>query len=301
MVSLFILTTATFALIHLTPGDPVRTAMGGVTAPPDLVEARRHTLGLDRPLREQYVDYLAGVAHGDFGESVLTGQPVSRLMSDRLPTTIRLVSVAFAVTVLVAYPLGLALAVATRDGRRRRLETGFTAVTGAFQTIPEFLLATGLIVLLAVELHLFPVSYEPGPKAYVLPVISLTLGAVAFLSRIIRVEALKVLGEDYIRTARSKRLPARMIYLRHALPNMLTASLTVSALFLSGLVAGTVLVENVFGWPGLGSALVDSVIARDYPVAQALILLLGTIVLTVNLVVDLALAALDPRSTIRES
>ena len=130
--------------------------------------------------------------------------------------------------------------------------------------------------------------------------LSLTLGSVAVLSRVIRVEGLHVLGEDYIRTARSKRLPARLVYVRHALPNMLTASLTISGLFLSGLVAGTVLVENVFAWPGIGSTVVSSVIARDYPVALALTLLLGTITLVVNLVVDVLLAVIDPRSVIRE-
>ena len=130
--------------------------------------------------------------------------------------------------------------------------------------------------------------------------LSLTLGSIAVLSRIIRLEALRVLGEDYIRTARSKRLPARIVYVRHALPNMLTASLTISGLFLAGLVAGTVLVENVFAWPGIGSTVVRSVIARDYPIALTLSLLLAAITLAVNLIVDILLAIIDPRSVIKE-
>ena len=121
------------------------------------------------------------------------------------------------------------------------------------------------------------------------------------LSRVIRLEGLRVLGEDYMRTARSKRLPSRVVYVRHALPNMLTASLTISGLFLAGLVAGTVLVENVFAWPGIGSTVVNSVIARDYPIALALSLLLGAMTLLINLVVDVLLAIVDPRSVIRES
>jgi peptide/nickel transport system permease protein len=202
--------------------------------------------------------------------------------------------------VVVAYPLGLGMAILTRDGRRRKAEATFVGLTGVVQAIPEFILATGFVALFAVTFRILPVAAESGPSSYVLPVLSLTLASVAVLARVIRLEGLRVLGEDYMRTARSKRLPAHLIYLRHALPNMLTASLTISGLFLAGLVAGTVLVENVFAWPGIGSTVVSSVISRDYPVALALTLLLGAITLVVNLVVDVLLALIDPRSMIRE-
>ena len=201
---------------------------------------------------------------------------------------------------MVAYPLGLGMAILTQNGRHRKTEVGFAGVTGFVQAIPDFVLATALVALFGVTFQLLPVATETGPSSYVLPVLSLTLGSVAVLSRVIRLEGLRVLGEDYIRTARSKRLPARIVYVRHALPNMLTASLTISGLFLAGLVAGTVLVENVFAWPGIGSTVVSSVIARDYPVALALSLLLGAITLIINLVVDVLLAIVDPRSVIRE-
>jgi peptide/nickel transport system permease protein len=296
-----LLATISFAMIHAIPGDPVRTALGGITAQPALVEARRHELGLDQPLARQYVEYLRGSVTGDFGSSIITNQPVSEIIADRLPSTLRLVALAFVFTVVVAYPLGLGMAILTQNGRRRKTEATFVGVTGFVQAIPDFVLATALVALFAVSLEVLPVATESGPSSYVLPVLSLTLGSVAVLSRVIRLEGLRVLGEDYIRTARGKRLPGRLVYVRHALPNMLTASLTISGLFLGGLVAGTVLVENVFAWPGIGSAVVTSVIARDYPIALALSLLLGAIALTVNLVVDVLLALVDRRSIIRES
>ena len=175
---------------------------------------------------------------------------------------------AFVFTILVAYPLGLGMAILTQNGRHRKTEVAFAGVTGFVQAIPDFVLATALVALFGVTWQILPVAESSGPSSYVLPVLALTLGSIAVLSRVIRLEALRVLGDDYIRTARSKRLPARgIVYLRHALPNMLTASLTISGLFLAGLVAGTVLVENVFAWPGIGSTVVRSVIARDYPIA----------------------------------
>jgi peptide/nickel transport system permease protein len=300
VASLFVLITIAFAMIHAIPGDPVRTALGGITAQPELVEARREELGLNQPIVEQYVDYVGDTLTFDFGNSIITSQPVSEIIADRLPSTLRLVGAAFVFTIVIAYPLGLGMAILTRDGRHRRTESAFVAVTGVVQAVPSFVLATGLVALFAVTLEVLPVANESGWSSYILPVLSLTLASIAVLSRVIRLEGMRVLGEDYVRTARSKRLPAHLVYFRHALPNMLTASLTISGLFLAGLVAGTVLVENVFAWPGIGTTVVTSVIARDYPIALALTLLLGVITLVVNLIVDVLLAIIDPRSTIRE-
>jgi len=205
------------------------------------------------------------------------------------------------VAVVVSVPLGAAMAVLTRGGRRKRGELAFTATSVVLGAIPEFLVAVGLVYVFSVQLGWVPVAGRSGPDSYLLPVVALALGPAAVLARIVRVEMLSVLGSDYIRTARAKRLPPRAIYLHHALPNALTATLTLGGLLLAGLVAGTVLVENVFAWPGLGSTIVQSIIARDYPVVQGIVLVYGVGVLLVNLVVDVALAVLDPRSTIRES
>lgn len=300
VVSLLVVITASFALLHLVPGDPVRAALG-LTAPADLVEARREALGLDRPLWEQYARYLHGVATGDLGSSTSSGLPVTQVIGERLPHTARLAAPAFLVVMLVAIPVGVAMAVRTHGGRRRGAELGFTALTGVFTVVPEFLLGVGLVVVFAVGLELLPVAGQSGPASYVLPVVSLAAGPAAALARIVRVEALRVLGTDYLRTARAKRLPPRLLYLRHALPNLLTAALTIGGLLLTTLIAGSVVVETVFAWPGLGATIVQSILAKDYPLVQGIVLVYGTAVLLVNLLVDVLLGVLDPRSTIRDS
>ncbi|MEU9986846.1 ABC transporter permease [Streptomyces sp. NPDC048045] len=299
-LSLVLVAVGAFAMIRLVPGDPVRAALGA-DAPPALVAARRHQLGLDRPLLVQFGHYVGDALHGDLGTSLVTGEPVAELVTTRLPATLCLAGLAFAAVVTAAVPLGLLAAVRTRDGRRPRAELVFTTTASALAGVPDFVLAAGLTSALAIGLPWFPVAGGTGPAAYVLPVTALALAPAAMLTRIVRVEALKVLSQDYLRTARAKRLPARVLYLRHALPNMLTASLAVAGNLLPALVAGTALVEKVFAWPGLGSAIAQSVVAQDYPVVQATVLVLGTAVLTANLLVDLALAVLDPRSTLRES
>lgn len=300
LVSLWVVISAAFAMIHLIPGDPVRAALGP-TAPAELVAARREAMGLNDPLWQQYLDYLRNLVTGEFGTSTLSGLPVAEVIGDRLPATGELALSAFLLAALVSIPVGLGMAVLTRGGRRRPAELAFTSTSAILAALPEFLVAVGLVYLFAVTLGWAPVASRSGPGSYVLPVLALALGPAAVLSRIVRVETLAVLQTDYIRTARAKRLPARLIYLRHALPNALTATITLGGLLLGGLVAGTVLVENVFAWPGLGSTIVASILAKDYPVVQGIVLVYGIGVLLANLIVDTALALLDPRSTIRES
>lgn len=300
LVSLWALLTAAFLMVHLVPGDPVRAALGAA-APNDVVETRRHALGLDDPLWLQYAHYLRGLGTGDLGTSMTSGLPVSQVIGDRLPATLQLAGLAFLVAVLLAVPLGLGMAVLTRGGRRPRVELGFTTTTVVVGAVPEFLVAVALVLVLSVRLGWLPVAGSDGPASLVLPVAALAIGPVAVLARIVRVEVLSVLEADFVRTARAKRLPARRIYLRHVLPNALTASITLGGLLLGALVAGTVLVENVFSWPGLGSTIVSSILSKDYPLVQAVVLVYGVAVLLVNLLVDVVLALLDPRSTIREA
>src|SRR6478609_1211070 len=299
LVSLWVLVTASFLMIHLVPGDPVRAALG-MTAPTDLVEAKRHSLGLDDPLLTQYVHYLGNLLHGDLGESIVSQLPVSQTISQRLPATASLALLAFVVAVAVAIPLGVAVAVATRRGRRRRTELAFSSTSVVLGAVPDFLVGVALVCVFAVSLGWFPVAGREGPSSYVLPVLALAIGPAAVLSRIVRVEMLAVLDTDYVRTARAKRLPATRIHLRHALPNAVTATLTLGGMLLASMVAGTVLVENVFAWPGLGSTIVQSIVTKDYPVVQGTVLVYGIGVLVINTLVDVALAVLDPRSTIGE-
>lgn len=299
LVSLWVLVTASFAMIHLIPGDPVRGALGP-TAPADLVEARRHSLGLDDPLLTQYAHYVKGVLTGDFGTSVSSQLPVSDVLSQRLPATLTLAVLGFVAAVVVAVPLGVLMGVLTRRGHGRRTELAFTTSSVVVATVPDFLIGVGLVYVFGVHLGWLPVAGNDTASAYVLPVISLAIGPAAILARIIRVEMVNVLEADFVRTARAKRLPSRTVYLGHVFPNALTAALTLCGLLLGGLVASTVLVENVFAWPGLGSTIVGSILNKDYPVVQAIVLVYGVGVLVTNTVVDVVLALLDPRSMIRE-
>jgi peptide/nickel transport system permease protein len=299
LVSLWVLVTLAFLMIHLVPGDPVRAALG-MNAPTELVEAKRQALGLDDPLLTQYVHYLGNLLHGDLGESITTQLPVSETIAQRLPATASLAVLAFVVAILVAVPLGVAVAVATRRGRRRRTELAFAGSSVVLGSIPDFLVGVALVAVFAVNLGWFPVAGRTDASSYVLPVLALALGSAAVLARIVRVEMLSVLEADYVRTARAKRLPALRINLRHALPNAVTATLTLGGMLLASMIAGTVLVENVFAWPGLGSTIVQSIVTKDYPVVQGTVLVYGFGVLFINTLVDVALAVLDPRSTIGE-
>ncbi|WP_307831226.1 ABC transporter permease [Nucisporomicrobium flavum] len=300
LLSLWVLVTAAFLMIHALPGDPVRAALGP-TAPLELVQQRRTAMGLDDPLWLQYAHYLGNLLSGDMGSSMTTGLPVSEIIGARMGATVELAVLAFAVAVIVSVPLGTLMAVLAGDGRRRAGDWMFTSTSVVLATIPEFLVAVCLVFVFGVQLGWAPVAGRSGPGSYVLPVLALALGPAFVLARLVRVEMLAVLQTDYIRTARAKRLPPRVVYLRHALPNAVTAGLTMGGLMLGALVAGTVLVENVFAWPGLGGTIVSSILAKDYPTVQGVVLVYGVGVLLVNLAVDVALALLDPRSAIRES
>jgi len=299
LLSLWVLVTASFLMIHLIPGDPVRAALGP-TAPATLVAARRESLGLDDPIWQQYVDYLRGLFTGDLGTSLISQLPVSDVISQGLPATLALAVLAFVTAVVIAVPVGVAMGVLTRRGRGRRTELTFTTSSVVLGIIPDFLVGVVLVYVFAVTLGWLPVAGNDSPDSYVLPVLALAIGPAAILSRIIRVEMITVLDADFVRTARAKRLPAHTLYLGHALPNALTASLTLGGLILSTLVASTVLVENVFAWPGVGSTIAQSILNKDYPVVQAIVLVSGVGVLLVNTSVDVGLAVLDPRSMIRE-
>lgn len=297
LASLVLLVVATFAMIHLLPGDPVRASLGP-TASAQLVAERRQQLGLDAPLPIQFLIYVKNLITGNLGVSFVSRQPVTEIIAQRFPFTALLAGVAFVVVIVFAIPLGMVMAAATREGRRPAAELTFTGVTGVIVTVPEFLLAVGLVFVFAVVLRLLPVAGFSGPASLILPVVALASGPVALLARIVRVETLRVLGEDYIRLARSKRLPARLLYMRHTLPNAMTAMLTILGLLLGSLIAGSVLVENVFAWPGVGTVTVQAVIEEDYPVVQGMALVFGGAVLVINLLVDVVLGLLDRRSTI---
>ncbi|MEU6415171.1 ABC transporter permease [Microbispora sp. NPDC046933] len=300
LVAMWVIITVAFLVLRMAGGDPVRAALGA-TADASVVQARREQLGLNDPLILQYFDYLAGLFRGDLGASIITGRSVTELVSYRLPATLELAGIAFVVVLLVAVPVGLAIAIITQGNGRRGAETVFTGVTGFIAAIPEYLLGVVLVIVFAITLHAFPVAGRTGPASYVLPVIALSVSAAASISRIARIEALNTLKDDYMRTARSKRLPAWMVYFRHALPNMLTATLTIGGTLLGTMIAGSVLVEQVFNWPGLGMAFVGAITTKDYGIVQGLALVYAAIILVVNLLVDLVLSLLDRRTSLLET
>lgn len=296
-VSFVIVLVASFFMVQLVPGDPVRAALGP-TAPVAAVEALRSQLGLDQPVWQQFMTYVSGLLHADLGTSVTSQRPVAQILGERLPTTLLLAGLSFAIAVLGAFPVGVVTAISARSGRHRLLDLGASGVLGLLIAIPSFLLAVLLVAVLSIGLGLLPPAGWGQPSHVVLPVLALTAGPTAYLARIVHIEMLRVLDEPYLTTARSKRLPGRLLHLRHALPNIVAAALTAGGVVLVGLVAGTVLVETVFTVPGIGSTIVSSITAKDYPLIQGVVLVYALLVLAANLLIDLALAVLDPRSAI---
>lgn len=300
LVSMFVLVSASFVLVHLIPGDPARASVGA-NAPAAVVEARRVELGLDRPLVVQYLDFWKGLFTGDLGQSISLRMPVKDVIVDRAPATLEIAFLAVALVLVTAIPLGLFFGAVTRGSRRHGVQVGFTGVTAVLAVIPEFLLGVILVYLFAVNTQLLPVAGRTDLSSYVLPVIALALGPMAGLTRIVRSETVNVLENDYVRTARAKRMSSRRLYGRHVLPNLLTSTLTISGLLLGGMIAGTVLVENIFAWPGLGGTIVNSIQGKDFPLVQAIVIFYGAVVLMINLAVDLVLIAIDPRTALDRS
>jgi ABC-type dipeptide/oligopeptide/nickel transport system permease component len=286
-----ILILALFLMAHVLGGDPVRAALGP-TAPPEIVEARRQALHLNDPLPVQFARYLRQLSRCDLGVSITSGDAVSTLLAPRIANTLTLALAALGV-VLLAVPAGAAVSILTGRGRRRWLSRVYGVGTAGFASAPEFLVAAALIFVFAVALRWVPVAGRSGWASYILPALALGLTPAAILARVAKVETDKVMAQPYITTALSKRLPLRHIYWRHVLPNTLVPILTILGTIASGLLGGAVLVENVFAWPGLGTELVAAIIVRDYPVIQAVGLLIGLGVLLVNTGVDVVVAMLD--------
>jgi peptide/nickel transport system permease protein len=295
VISLVAVLTLTFLMIQLIPGDPVRLALGP-DAPVSLVEERRVMLGLDKPFWEQYLSYWGKTLSGDYGVSLLTQQPVSLIVQSRIGNTAAIVVIALVGTMFFAVLGGLLFGIATHRGRRPWLRFGFNLGSGAASAIPDFLLAVGLVYVFAVSLKLLPVAGAQSAASFVLPTLAIALGSASTMMRVVRSATDVVLDQDYMLTARAKRLPWRRLYLRHALPNLLTAALTLGGLQLGAVVTGSIVVENVFAIPGLGTALVQALITRDYPVVQTTMLIFAGAVLVLNLVVDILLGIVDPRS-----
>lgn len=293
----FSLVVAVFLMVRLLPGDPARLVAGTHASPAQLA-AIRHQLGLDRSAISQFWSYMGDLTRLRLGTSFQTGETVNRVISERLPKTAELAGVSVALTLLLSIPLGLAAAALTRDGRNRAFGALFSGTTGLVASLPVFLIGSLLAFAFAVELDWLPIAGSDSLDSIVLPALSVSLLPIALLARIVRLEALSALGQDYVKTARSKRLPARTIYMRHILPNVVAGTLTIAGVMFAQLIGGVVIVENIFAWPGLGTVLVQAVSAHDYPVVQGVTLLLGFVLVVTNAFVDVVLALMDPRSLV---
>lgn len=279
-----------FLLIHLVPGDPVEVMLGESAQAADR-EALRQSLGLDQPLLTQFTTYLGNVLSFDLGTSLHSKRPILDILLERLPATLELALAALFVAVLVAFPLGMMAAVK----KDTAWDHSAMAVSLLGVSIPNFLMGPLLILVFAVWLGWFPVSGREGLASLVLPAITLGTAMASILSRMVRATLLEVLGEDYIRTARAKGLGPRAVIWRHALRNALLPVITLLGLQLGALLAGAVITEAVFSWPGIGQLVIEAIQRRDYPVVQACVLLISLSYVLVNTLTDVAYGWFDPR------
>lgn len=282
--------TLVFSLIHLIPGDPAQAMLGEAASPQDVAELRAR-LGLDRPLVEQYGNFIRGLVRGDLGTSLRTSLPVTTMIVERLPATFELAAAAMAFAIAVALPLGIAAAV------RRGTPVDHGAMTLALMgiSIPNFWLGPLLAIIFAVELGWLPVSGRGTWAHLVLPAISLGAALAAILARMTRATLLEELREPYVQAARARGASRFRAVVRHAFRNSLIPVVTLIGLQFGAVLTGAVITETIFAWPGIGRLLIQSIGFRDYPLVQGCILLIAVTYVGMNLLTDLVYGVLDPR------
>jgi ABC-type dipeptide/oligopeptide/nickel transport system permease component len=288
--------TLVFLLIHIVPGDPVRNALGENATEEQVIELK-HRLGLDLPLAQQYINYWRGVLSGDLGVSLVNrSDRVLDKISERYPATIELALVGLAVAILISIPLGVAAG--TNQGKAMDNLASVVALLGI--STPGFVLGPLLVYLFAIKLDLLPVSgrYQ-GMEYRILPAITLGAALAAILTRMVRSSVIEELHEDYVRTARAKGLSERQVIYKHVLKNGLIPVVTVIGLQFGVLLAGAIITEVIFAWPGLGSLTIDAINSRDYPMVQGCILMIALTYIIANVLTDFAYRLLDPRIKIQ--
>jgi len=288
--ALWLVLTLVFLMIHIVPGDPVEQMLGEGAAPGAAAQLR-HSLGLDQPLGLQYGHYLLGLFRGDLGQSFKFQAPVRQIIFERYPATLQLAFLALLVCASIAIPAGV-LAAHRRGQTPDRLIGGFTLFGLA---IPNFALGPLLILLFSIEIGLLPVSGRNGLGSYVLPAATLGAALAAILTRMVRGAMLEELSADYIRTARAKGLSTTAVLFRHGLRNAFIPIITILGLQFCTLLAGTIVTETIFSWPGIGRLTVQAISARDYPLLQGCILVISLSYVLVNLLTDAIYSVVDPR------
>ncbi|MBZ0295041.1 MAG: ABC transporter permease [Anaerolineae bacterium] len=291
-------TFVVFMIMQLVPGDPARVSLG-LQATEENVAARRERLGLNRPLLDQYITWVTNAAQGDLGRSLITGQPITPQILQRLPTTLQLASLALVIGIVVAFPLGIISAIKPGSW----LDNIATIISQLGIAVPDFWMGILLVLLFSSTLDLLPPSgYTPINEDFgdwlahmFLPALTAGLISAAIQTRFIRSAMLEVMNQTYISTARAKGLSERVVITRHALRNALITIVTIIGLQITALLSSVVVIEIVFSLPGLGQLALDAVLNRDYPLVQATVLVIAVLVAFVNLGVDLLYFFLDPR------
>src|SRR6266852_4365360 len=287
---LWLVVSVVFLLIHLVPGDPIQQMLGEGASAAD-IEATRHAYGLDVPVGRQYINYWKGVLHGDLGRSLRFDQPVTRLVLQRYPETMRLTLASMVVALLISIPAGV------RSARRRNRwddrALSFVSLLGL--SFPNFALGPILILFFAIQLGWLPVSGSGSLAHLVLPAITMGGALAAILTRMVRTAMLEELSQDYIRTARAKGLSENVVVYKHALRNALVPVLTVVGLQFGALLAGAIVTETIFSWPGIGRLTIQAIGNRDYYLVQGCILAIGLTYVVVNFATDFLYTLVNPR------
>lgn len=284
--------TLVFLLIHFIPGDPVEVMLGETASATDKEDLRRQ-LGLDRPLVTQYVSFLGDLAGGDLGTSLNQDAKVATLILTRVPATMELTACAMAIALLIAFPL--ATLAASKPGTWIDRSALLFSLVGL--SMPNFWLGPLLMIAVSIHLGWLPVSGRGSPAHLILPSLTLGLGMAAILTRILRASLLQTVKEEYIKTARAKGLREGRVWLKHMLRNALLPAVTIMGLQFGSLLAGSVITETIFAWPGIGRLTIQAIQTRDYPLVQGCVLIIASSYLMVNLFTDIFYHYVDPRIT----
>lgn len=287
---LWLVVSVVFLLIHLVPGDPIQQMLGEGASSTD-IQAARHAYGLDLPIGKQYIKYWKGVLHGDLGRSLRFDQPVMKIVGQRYPWTLQLTLASMIVALVISIPAGV------RSARRRNRwddrVLSFVSLLGL--SFPNFALGPILILFFAIRLGLLPVSGSGTLAHLVLPAITMGGALAAILTRMVRTAMLEELSQDYIRTARAKGLPENTVVYKHALRNALVPVLTVVGLQFGALLAGAIVTETIFSWPGIGRLTIQAIGNRDYYLVEGCILVIGLTYVVVNFATDFLYSLANPR------
>jgi peptide/nickel transport system permease protein len=283
-------TLIVFLILHLTPGDPAALILGDA-ADQQTIDMLRHEMGLDRPLMVQYFDFLWKALHGDLGTSTHTRRPVIDELASRLPATMEIACMALLLAVIIGITVGIVSAVK----RYSAFDHAMMLTTLIFASMPSFWLGLILMLTFSVKLGWLPAVGRGGFSYLILPALTLAATPAALIARLTRSSMLDVVEEDYIRTAHAKGLSEEVIVWKHALKNAMIPIITVIGIQFGGMMGGSVVIESVFAWPGVGKLMVDSILTKNYPVVQGGLLLMAVIVSVINLIVDITYGLLDPR------